>query len=1016
MSGIRGLFTRDIGPSEPKTSPSVAGSLALPTVGDDNAYKALEAGAHFKDPTGTVRQKPWVVTDDQSYEAVPEGMPFKDPAGQTRRKPTAEALDVGPQILYDMAVTDAERQNILGNFYGKEAVKKTPKGEVYVQSGDKMLKPGRGWPAVAGFVASEAAPVAGSVAGEIGGAAAGSVLPGAGTVAGAVAGGAAGAAGGQAFNDMILGLAGVYDRSAGQEAGNLGVSAAFGGAGTAIGRGLSAIAPSLKGGLDTLKNILPSKAAYVLGAEPEGTAQAVRLSQGGALVRPSAWAKEAPYLKKVVEEFDPVFREQEVLKQSAQQYYEKEAGRLLDSVGVAGGREPLTAATKPVSSEAAGQAVLKRVHADMAAEDAKLDASLRNLRGAAETAGFGRAAAHESRLGIVTAAADDSLKAAQKGIDAGFSELHGDVNAALRAAGADRHPGDLWRRAGEKLDFVHAGIDARAAKMYGSAYQVAGETPLTHQVVEQEARQLIETLPLEFQSSFPTMVHQLDRFRGNEPLTLEWAHHLRSLARQRVDRLMPYADRAEGINRKISGMVNRMLHDPAQSAEVQAGVKVLDATDAFYSKNMSKFEQEAVDKIVKKMRSGNFEDAPALAKIAFDPDSTVGRDTVRRLLGPQLWKAVHGADVQGMLKSSTNTLGEIDAGRFAQQVAGRVRQGVWGAADLPEKATRLANQVLATEGKIPLRALPGDTVATLLQRAADYTEEAKLLAKEKPLETLEAELKQIASDHRREVAAARTARRNAPLGFLTLPDASVRVMESADRIIGDPDLMIAAANKFGDKSPEFEALRQVAAHRLLQRETGRTGKLIGEIQKDIPESVQRLMFPGIAKDEMVTLAKDMAFLLGGTGETFGGGMAAASRVLHPTMSALPLVPQSMQFKVPVLDPVVRFMQTKYYQFMTWGVTHPAFIQWVANGLKGPPASRAAAKAAAQQVMGLGGAIGGGAGAAIPGLAQEARQQEPGAVTPRRDWRHLGGSAQGRRSWQSLPTHDDIMRRAAGGSP
>ncbi len=1015
MSGIRGLFTRDIGPGEPKTSPSVAGAVALPTVGDDEAYGKLEFGAHFKDPTGTVRQKPWTVTDDKSFEAVPEGMPFRDPEGKTRRKPTFEAIGVGPQILYDMAVTDTEKQNILGNFYGKEAVKKSPQGDVYVQAGDKMLKPGRGWPAVAGFVASEAAPVAGSIAGEIGGAAAGSVLPGPGTVAGAIGGGAAGAAAGTAFNDMVLGLAGVYDRSAGQEAGNLALSGAFGGAGTAVGRGLAAIAPSLAGGWDALKNVLPGKAAYVLGAAPEETAQAVRLSQAGALVRPSAWAKEAPYLKKVVEEFDPVFREQEVLKQSAQQYYEKEAGRLLDSVGVAGGREPLTGATKPVSSERAGEAVLKRVHNDMAVQDAKLDASLQGLTRSAETAGFGRAAAVESQLSIATAAADDSLKAAQKGIDIGFSELRGDVNTALKAANADRHPGDLWRRAGEKLDFVHAGIDARAAKMYSSAYQVAGETPLTHQVVEQEARQLIETLPLEFQSSFPTMVHQLDRFRGNEPLTLEWAHHLRSLARQRVDRLMPYADRAEGINRKISGMVNRMLHDPAQSAEVKAGVKILDATDGFYSKNMGKFEQNAVDQIVKKMRTGNFEDAPALAKIAFDPDSTVGRDTVRKLLGPELWKAVHGADVQGLLKSSTNTLGEIDAGRFAQQVAGRVRQGVWDAADLPAKTTRLANQVLASEGKIPLHALPGDNVTTLLQRAADYAEEAKVLAKEKPLETLEAELKQIASDHRREVAGARTARRNAPLGFLTLPDASVRVMESADRIIGNPDLMIAAATKFGAASPEFESLRQVAAHRLLQRNSVEgTGKLIGELQTDVPESVQRLLFPGLAKDEMVTLAKDMAFLLGGTGETFGGGMAAASRVLHPTMSALPLVPQSMQFKVPVLDPVVRFMQAKYYQLMTWGVTHPAFIQWVASGLKGPPASRAASKAAVQQAMGLGGAAGAGIGAAVPGASHEAQRQQPPS-RQQQDWRHLGGPPQ-KRSWQNQPSHNDIMRRAAGGSP
>jgi len=70
-------------------------------------------------------------------------------------------------------------------------------------------------------VASQSLPAGLSAAGAIGGGIGGSAIPGAGTVAGAVLGGGAGAILGQSFNDMILGIAGVYDRSDAEEVTNL---------------------------------------------------------------------------------------------------------------------------------------------------------------------------------------------------------------------------------------------------------------------------------------------------------------------------------------------------------------------------------------------------------------------------------------------------------------------------------------------------------------------------------------------------------------------------------------------------------------------------------------------------------------------------------------------------------------------------------------------------------------------------------------------------------------------------
>ena len=63
-------------------------------------------------------------------------------------------------------------------------------------------------------------------------------------------------------------------------------------------------------------------------------------------------------------------------------------------------------------------------------------------------------------------------------------------------------------------------------------------------------------------------------------------------------------------------------------------------------------------------------------------------------------------------------------------------------------------------------------------------------------------------------------------------------------------LTLAAAQRFGEQSPEFETLRKVYAHRLLQRSLTGTGRL-AERLTEIDGRVQRLMFPGVTRDELV---------------------------------------------------------------------------------------------------------------------------------------------------------------------
>src|SRR5580693_6988178 len=186
----------------------------------------------------------------EEVDTLPEGAQFVDPQGKTRQTPTYEGLDFTTQTLYDMAANDKEREKALSRSYPGKVKRQERTNALYVDD-DGTMRRSKGAlqtpTAAAAFAASQAAPVVGSIYGEIYGGLAGAgagtaVEPGGGTAAGAfggaVAGGAIGGAVGQAFNDAVLTLAGVYDRSVGEEAGELGIAAGAGGVGTAAGRAI----------------------------------------------------------------------------------------------------------------------------------------------------------------------------------------------------------------------------------------------------------------------------------------------------------------------------------------------------------------------------------------------------------------------------------------------------------------------------------------------------------------------------------------------------------------------------------------------------------------------------------------------------------------------------------------------------------------------------------------------------------------------------------------------------------
>lgn len=557
-----------------------------PRVSTSEEAAKLAPGTTFIGPDTKEHIVPYKVTRPEQIADIPDGADFTGPDGKLRQKPKYEGIDFTAQTLYDMGVNDKERKRALERSY-KGKVRDDPSGGFYVEDDDGVMrKPGRGVSKVTGAVASAAAPTILSVLGALGGgavgAAGGSVVPVAGTVAGGTAGTAAGGAGGailgQTFNDLIMGLAGTYDRSRMEQAAETGLAAAGGAMGAGVGRGISTVVPSLKSGVSAMTVAAPAAARSFLGAGEADLKTATSLADKGVAVPPSAWAKEAPHLQNVVEVFDPAFHTNQPLLESATAHYEKSAGELLTSLGI---KDPgsLTKPLADVPTKEAGEAIMRRTLGELAESDAKMQAALDARKatilgkeppvqglhpdvaakieedfathGVGTNHVQGRKQAIEQNFGAEQAekyeqeyqrrvneavaarqgknpavvqqeaqresilrAAEEARTAAQKVIDAGYKDIEGDIKTAMQIAKAGHNSGDLWGAVGQKLVATRRAIGERMGIMVDAADQAAGGHLPNTQGLPHTAQEFLEQLPPDFQSKYPDIVKKLRDLAG----------------------------------------------------------------------------------------------------------------------------------------------------------------------------------------------------------------------------------------------------------------------------------------------------------------------------------------------------------------------------------------------------------------------------------------------------------------------------------------------------------------------
>lgn len=969
-------------------------------VTDETQYATLKPGQKYIDPEGNQRIKPYEVKSRIDYENVPEGADYLDPEGASRKKPVYKGIGYSAQTLHSMAVTDKERKRVLEKFYPGKV--QGEGADLYVVDEDGTYrKPGRmnDVSSGTGVIAGNIAPMGLGAIGSVFGAGVGTALaPGPGTVGGGAVGGASGGLAGQYFNDIILKLNGVYDRTNAEEMldKGLGVVASVGG--DLAGRGIAAFVPSVKAGVSKAGSVAPDIANKILGTDAGGLARARRIAElgeneagvgplSGSSTAPgiSTYSSGAPYLEMLQETMHEKFTTSGTRRKAAETAYGKEVEPLVESMAAGkqiGGvddfvgpptKESVKATTEgvvddlisppaAVSTRGAGEALQRRALQESGEIDARFAEELAKRQREAQVGLTGQSTQRET---IQTIAQERHRNASQL-INAALQDVEQNANRAVQAAAQGSNSGDLWQRVGDQLRQVKQALTTRFGQNAREAYSTVppGARIQTAPLVAQ-AEDFLAQMPVEFEARNPVLVRRI-RALGRRPdpdvegeflpppaLPLSEIHQLRTDLRAAADYYDLPSDFKNGSLKTFAGNVDQLMDGVRETPQFRTAMNLLDENDAWYRQERPVFNAVEMKAVIRGLENGEPADPELLFKVMVKPGHTDLIARTAEVVGPNLWNGVRAAQRNRWLQNARSGQFDraVDAGKFAREIISADNDGTLMAVQGREQGQQLltlAQQIGALNGELPVTYRPNDTAFDIFRQARDAAVRAQREAAVDPLKVLGTEMARI---ERRVAAERRLERMKDPLRFLN--DKSYGADQAVNKILGSEDLILATANRFGEHSPEFNALRQVWMEQVFKG-TLEPGKALG---KASPE-VQRIMM-GVNLDTARKIAEDMNFIMGtkalrGGGADGGQSIQAAEKLTHPlggkTLSRAGRL-------LPGANAAGRAGWQAYYSFINKVLESPSTMRFLEKSYSGGAESRKATRDILSSYLQRAGAMG-----------------------------------------------------------
>lgn len=362
------------------------------------------------------------------------------------------------------------------------------------------------------------------------------------------------------------------------------------------------------------------------------------------------------------------------------------------------------------------------------------------------------------------------------------------------------------------------------------------------------------------------------------------------------------------------GVTQRHLDDLRQSVNTAFGVAEQDPraaaalalkrqADAWYAKNIEKFKDATVNKLVRDTQAGMPPDPEVVARTVLRPGQTARARELKGMLPEATWRKVVGADFDNMITTATRQVDGVDVVRGVTLLKEIEKRGdIFDVTYSPRLAAQIrdyAKRLAARDGAVPVADLTPDNFSLALARANQRIEGREAFLNEHFLGSL-ADPKKLPDD---------------ALRWIVQPKQETRLIE--------------AIKFFGEQSPQVEAIRQAALRDLLNKTVGTTESGVGQsvagggmerALQGFTQKQQDLLFPNGLADDIRLVAKEAKFLFPPSKEgDMSAGLAAGA------IKALPIG----LYAVAAIPPALA----------GWLLSRPGVVRYLALGLRGGGATR-----------------------------------------------------------------------------
>jgi hypothetical protein len=522
----------------------------------------------------------------------------------------------------------------------------------------------------------------------------------------------------------------------------------------------------------------------------------------------------------------------------------------------------------------------------------------------------------EAHIESLTEAVQKSAKLADSHIDAQLGNIRSRIDASTHA--------DLTGDVAALIESAHKDFTSASSALYDKALKLAGTDKIVPtDLVATEADKIVDVIRETAPSQIPRIVQEMSKLAGKPlndrdaillqefgieipetgKMSLKGAQRLRTILRQKAGAQDFTHNTTQHDYGQLASAVDQSIQDAAADPAAKPAIEALNTADAFYKRNVGKFNDARIDALMSQIRSGSPPDPEKLVDMLTRTGLSSRTSALRRMVGEDVWKRVQSVHLQKFMRrfevTTPEGTREVDGMKLLQNLqdgdgvqALRTIHGQESVTQLREVAQLIA----ARRGKIdPAVLVNGGPKAAVEQLRAqeakfdDFMKKNALAILADPTKTGEQAYQWLARPH---------------------------------GAGGDESRLLAAMRLFGENSPQMAGLRQAALEDVARNASihaiDKQGNgAIERAMKEYSSTQTKLLFPdGIAAD-MHHLSDVIKFMF-----PFKSGEASDTGMAGMHVGSVMELPLRQRLYAQAVGAVTRFV-----------ALHPTAARWLVTGRK-----------------------------------------------------------------------------------